>query len=109
MRGMRARGGPAAARSSARGPARERSAAPPRRRRPRRETTILASRGCAAFVLALSLAVASPALAAPSAADRETARALVVEGKQRRDKGDLPGALESFKAADAIMRVPTTG
>jgi hypothetical protein len=31
------------------------------------------------------------------------------EGRDLRDRGDLQGALRRFKAADGIMRVPTTG
>lgn len=44
-----------------------------------------------------------------SASDRETARALMAEGREKRDAGDLPGALKAFNAADSIMHVPTTG
>jgi hypothetical protein len=46
---------------------------------------------------------------AQSAADRETARALMDEGFVRREKNDHKGALERFEAADALMHVPTTG
>jgi len=65
--------------------------------------------------LALSLAVAlgaavMPARAAgPSAADKETARTLMEEGRELRDKKDLRGALDRFQRADAIMHVPSTG
>jgi hypothetical protein len=45
----------------------------------------------------------------PSLADRETARSLMDEGDKKRDVGDLKGALKSYEAADAIMKVPTTG
>lgn len=63
-----------------------------------------------AAVLFSSLALANAALAAsPTAADRDTARALMTQGTQLRDKGDSKGALESFRAADAIMHVPSTG
>lgn len=61
----------------------------------------------AALALSAGLAVVAPA-AAQNAADRETARALFDEGKTKRDKGDWAGALEAFKGADAIMKVPTT-
>jgi hypothetical protein len=44
----------------------------------------------------------------PSAADRETARSMMQEGRDLRDKGDPKGALQRFKAADDIMHVPTT-
>ena len=45
----------------------------------------------------------------PSLADRETARSLMDEGDKKRDGGDLKAALKSYEAADAIMKVPTTG
>jgi hypothetical protein len=56
-----------------------------------------------------TLAIAGAASAEPNAADKETARALMATGRQDRTKGDLEGALKAFTAADAIMRVPTTG
>ncbi len=59
--------------------------------------------------VALASMIAVPAAAAPtSAADRETARSMMQEGRDLRDKGDLKGALQRFKAADDIMHVPTT-
>jgi len=60
------------------------------------------------LVVPLALAVAS-AHADPSSADRETARRLMREGRERRDARDYQTALQSFQAADAIMQVPTTG
>ena len=54
------------------------------------------------------LMVPLAARADPTAADRETARSLMQEGRDLRDKGDLRGALKRFKAADEIMQVPTT-
>ena len=63
--------------------------------------------GGAAAVL-VALLAATPALSAPSAAEKETARSLVREGKSKQQKGDLAGALESYQAAHAIMGVPTT-
>jgi hypothetical protein len=70
-----------------------------------------------AFALALGLSATSalappPALAAPAAptaAQRETARRLMDEGKSLTRKGDLAGALDAYKKAHAIMHVPTTG
>jgi hypothetical protein len=57
----------------------------------------------------LALAAASSAFAAgPTAADKDTARALMAQGADLRDKNDLKGALQSFQAADAIMHVPST-
>jgi hypothetical protein len=62
------------------------------------------------ILLGLSLYfVQSPAWADPSAADKETARRLMTEGRTRRKANDWKGAAESFLAADAIMHVPTTG
>jgi hypothetical protein len=59
--------------------------------------------------IVLATAVAAPAAAATtSPADRETARSMMQEGRDLRDKGDLKGALQRFKAADDIMHVPTT-
>lgn len=55
------------------------------------------------------LALAGLTQAEPSAAKRETARELMAEGRQLRERGDLQGALSRFSAADAIMNVPTTG
>ncbi len=67
----------------------------------------------AGATLALLLAAASPAQAqqprGPSASDRETARALMDDGRTRTQKGDLKGALLAYSGADAIMHVPTTG
>jgi hypothetical protein len=60
------------------------------------------------LALACILAATS-ARAEPTAADRETARALMQEGRELRDKGNLKEALRRFKAADDIMHVPTTG
>lgn len=56
-----------------------------------------------------ALFVTSAARAEPTAADRETARSLMTEARELRDKGHLQDALKRFKAADDIMRVPTTG
>ncbi|HEX4448937.1 MAG TPA: hypothetical protein VH044_19485, partial [Polyangiaceae bacterium] len=55
-----------------------------------------------------ALLAAPSAGAQPSAADRETARSMMQEGRDLREKGDLKGALQRFKAADDIMHVPTT-
>jgi hypothetical protein len=61
----------------------------------------------AAWVLA-SLLSATAAHADPTSADRETARTLMQQGREARDKGDLKEALKRFKGADDIMHVPTT-
>lgn len=47
--------------------------------------------------------------AAPSASERETARALMDEGDRMLASGKLRDALERYRAAHAIMHVPTTG
>jgi hypothetical protein len=52
---------------------------------------------------------AKAAYADPNAADKETARRLMAEGRERREARDYQTALQSFQAADAIMQVPTTG
>lgn len=72
------------------------------------------SRAWAALSVAAMLAASLPltshvAHADPSAADKETARALMAEGRKKRDLGDQKGALEAFRAAHKIMGVPTTG
>ena len=53
--------------------------------------------------------IAPRASADPSLSDRETARSLMDDGDAKREKNDLKAALKSYEAADAIMRVPTTG
>ena len=49
------------------------------------------------------------AMAAPSAAERETARRLMDEGKERTHAGEKERALEAYQKAHDIMKVPTTG
>ncbi len=51
----------------------------------------------------------SVAHAEPNAADKETARVLMADGRAKRAAGDHKAALEAFKKAHAIMNVPTTG
>lgn len=66
----------------------------------------------AAPILVCAAALLSPAAALaaePSAADRETARTLVVEGRKKFGAGDYEGARKAFQAAHEIMGVPTTG
>ncbi len=69
----------------------------------------MASKLLMASLLAAALGISAVASAEPSAADKETARGLMTEGRADRDKGDLKGALKAFVGADAIMHVPTTG
>jgi hypothetical protein len=52
---------------------------------------------------------AQPDAQQPSAADLESARELYREGKDLRQKGDLRGALERFKAAHGYGQTPVTG
>ena len=60
--------------------------------------------------MAIAVTAAGAAGAAePTPAEKETARGLMDEGHARDDRGDHAGALESFRAADALMHVPTTG
>jgi len=67
-------------------------------------------RGLAAWTTIVAISVSSAsAFAEPTAAEKETARALMKDGRTKRESGDHKGALESFTAADNIMRVPTTG
>ncbi len=63
------------------------------------------------LVLALELGVAAPppALAQPSAAQKETARGLVLSGRKKRDQGDNKGALKDFSNAWSLVKNPTTG
>lgn len=68
---------------------------------------------CAAAPLALALGtVAVDARAQPkdepTLADKETARQAFYEGQDAFNAGDLEGALKAFRAADAIMGVPST-
>ncbi len=72
------------------------------------ERVRVACRLTVAVAIACSFS-ASVAYAAPSAADRETARALMDEGRAAEQKKDYKGALAAYKGADAIMHVPTTG
>ena len=62
------------------------------------------------LALALCLAVSRTTWAAPPAAqDRERARALMDLGDARFEAKQYAAALEQYRAADAIMGVPTTG
>jgi hypothetical protein len=68
------------------------------------KTRLIFSAVTAAMLLGGSLAYAEP-----TAAEKETARGLMTQGRAQRTSGDLKGALKSFQAADTIMHVPTTG
>ena len=49
------------------------------------------------------------AVAAPTAAQKETARRLMDEGKERTRNGEKVRALEAYQKAHDLMKVPTTG
>ncbi len=55
------------------------------------------------------LGASATALAEPTAAEKETARSLMAQGRARRAAFDYKGALEAFKLAHEIMKVPSTG
>jgi hypothetical protein len=57
----------------------------------------------------LSLAWAGIASADPTQGDRADARAAMAEGRQLRSQKNYDAALKSFRTADGIMHVPTTG
>jgi len=71
----------------------------------------LRSRLVVAATIALTVLTtrAGVAMAAPSAAERETARRLMDEGKERTRAGERERALEAYQKAHDIMKVPTTG
>src|SRR3954469_7244655 len=46
--------------------------------------------------------------AEPKAAQKKIARGLLDEGRAKDERGDHKGPLESFRAADNLMHVPTT-
>jgi hypothetical protein len=60
-------------------------------------------------LLTTLMAATRAASAAPTDADRETARTLMDQGAQKYQAQDFAGALDRFRGADAIMHVPTTG
>jgi hypothetical protein len=61
------------------------------------------------MVAAAGLLAATPALAQPSSADKETARTMMKEGDAKFAAKDYAGALKAYQAAHAIMQVPSTG
>lgn len=60
--------------------------------------------GALAIVFCTSVAVAEP-----TAAERETARTLLLSGREKKKNGQNKEALADFEKAHAIMHVPTTG
>ncbi|MBI4700782.1 MAG: hypothetical protein HY744_06400 [Deltaproteobacteria bacterium] len=68
----------------------------------------------AALLLVVSVAApawpqAATAPPEPSASEKETARQLMDVGDAKYAAGDFKAALDAYQAADAIMKVPTTG
>lgn len=60
-------------------------------------------------LVALALVLAAPsALAEPTPAERETARTLLLSGRDKKKAGKLKEALADFERANGIMHVPTT-
>jgi hypothetical protein len=67
------------------------------------------ARGLIAAVVTLGALVVGTAHAEPTAVERETARTLLLSGRDKKKNGNLKGALADFEKAHRIMRVPTTG
>ena len=66
--------------------------------------------GSRGIFLAVAILLAAPqAMAAPSAAQRETARRLMDEGKDRARAGEKERAVEAYQKAHELMKVPSTG
>ena len=66
--------------------------------------------GSREILLGIAIFLAAPhVMAAPSAAQRETARRLMDEGKERARAGDKDRAVEAYQKAHDLMKVPTTG
>jgi hypothetical protein len=64
----------------------------------------------ATLSLACSLLATGPVWAQdPSAADKETARNLLISGREKFSQKDFKGAYEAFRAAYDLVKVPTTG
>jgi hypothetical protein len=64
---------------------------------------------CIGLAVTITAPTVSLVYAAPSAADMESARNLYKQGKELRDKGDIAGARDKFKAAHALGQTPITG
>lgn len=67
------------------------------------------SKALAVPVLLLFMCVPASARAQRSAQDLASARQLYNDGLELRDKGDMKGALEKFRAAHALGNTPLTG
>ena len=77
--------------------------------RPCRSRPSRLRRFIALCVVGVGFALARPALAQPSADQKETARNLMDIGDAKAEAGDLKAALEAYRGANDIMHVPTTG
>jgi hypothetical protein len=69
----------------------------------------MGSRRIAVALVIATLGMTSLAHAAPTAAQRETARRLMDEGKERMRAGEKERAVEAYQKAHDLMHVPTTG
>ena len=67
------------------------------------------ARRIGALLTATVLTFAAAVHAEPTPAEKEGARKAMGDARDRREAGDLPGALASFQKAHAVMNVPTTG
>lgn len=76
---------------------------------PRRRSIAVFEASLRALTLAACVLTASPAWAAPTDAEKETARSLMDDGDRLRAAHDNAGALQRYQAAHDIMKVPTTG
>lgn len=72
-----------------------------------RRATTFQRRIAATLTLALALGTTA-AYANPTAVERETARTLLLSGREKKKNGNLKGALSDFEKAHRIMGVPTT-
>lgn len=72
-------------------------------------STTIFGRLSASLALLVSLGLAAPLSAAPSAPERETARSQMAEGDRLLAAGDVRAAMARYASAHAIMHVPTTG
>jgi hypothetical protein len=72
---------------------------------------LLGRGGLGAVWIVGALTLSAPAMAQPqpSAADKETARALMDKGDQRMEAADPAAAARAYLAADALMHLPMTG
>jgi hypothetical protein len=64
---------------------------------------------CLALATAASVLLAHDTRAESGAADRETARQLMDEGRTKEKLGDWEGALQAYQAAHKLVHVPSTG